>query len=141
MIEADYSIYIARSGGTFVAGIPELNIAESAASEQEALSAALLKEAEVLHRLADKGIKPPSKRGLIDNAAKLYPLISTCLTFAKKVVAGYLLVVLMTGVFVAIIMPELKPRVMQYVLSNEAAVDTQRLLTRLGIGICTSENK
>lgn len=137
VVDLEYSILLSRSGGACVASIPELCIAEKRATAQEALGAALLAETETRKALRDKGEPLPPAGGRIDPLPGASRSAGRFLTFFKQILLGYAVVAVITAALLALAYPSVRSRIEQQLNSRDLAADTGKILSRLGISVCS----
>lgn len=137
---SNYKVQVLRVGDGCEASIAELCIAERRNTPLEALAAALKVEEEAIQTLERQGMSRPPLADETDPFPKVSQLLAKHFTFLAKIAIGYLLVICLTALGLAIVYPTvsstLRMRVSEYVGSQDAAVDFRKVLSRLGVGLC-----
>lgn len=133
---SEYTIRVTRNGGECVAGISELCIAEKGVTPQEAVLAVLRAEKNALETLERDGIPLPPFADHLDPFPRVTLRIVKCFPFIAKVVVGYVLAAGVTAALLAVIFPSVRTKAENYILSENAAADAGKVLSRLGISLC-----
>lgn len=136
----DYTILLSRRKGTCIASIPELCISSKAPEPEQALANVILAETEAIERLRSSGLPLPLPADKIDSLSKIHALFKKTMWFFLKVVAAFLILMVLSSTVVTIIYPTINERVKSYILSNTSKEDVHKIMKHLGISICV-ENK
>lgn len=136
ILGCEYTIQVTRKGSECVASIPELCIAEKGDTPQEALAAVLQVEAKVRETIEKQGMPLPPVGNPVDPFPGITRLAKRNISFFTKLAIGYVLVVCMTVVLLAIVYPSARSRVEQYLVSQDAATDARKVFSRLGVAVC-----
>lgn len=133
---SEYTIQVTRRYGEFIASIPELCLAVKGRTPQEAISAILQSEEAALKTLEEQGVPLPPAAHLIDPFPKLTRWIARNFSFFARVAIGYVFVVCITMLLLAIAAPSVRSRVEDYVLSQKASTDAGKVLSKFGVSLC-----
>lgn len=139
ILRPEYSILLTRKGSACIASIPELCIVGKGATPQEALSAALLGEAEVLKTMREQGVPVPPPGDRIDPFPGIARLAGRHFPFLAKIAVGYVLVLCLTAVLLALVVPSVRARAEQYLAGKDVATDVRKILSRLGVTVCLED--
>jgi hypothetical protein len=139
ILRSEYSILLTRKGSECVASIPELCIAEKGTTPQEALSAALRVETEIRETIEGKGMPLPPASDRIDPFPGVTRLARRHFPFLAKIAIGYVLVVCMTAVSLALVFPSVRSRAEPYLTSKDLATDVRKVLSRFGVTLCLED--
>lgn len=140
VLRSEHAIQLIRKGGECIASIPDLCISEKGATPQEALSAALEAEVEVLKAIEAQGVHSPLPVSRIDPLPRVTRFVQKHFPFVAKIAAGYILVVLMTAVLLGLVIPSIRLRAQQYVTSHDIAADVGRFLSKIGVAVCLEKS-
>ena len=136
---SQYTICVTRKGSGCVASIAELCIAEAGTTPQDALASALRVEAEMRARIESEGGALPPPGGPADPAPGLARALGRQAVFARQVLIGYAIAAAVTVALLVLALPPARSRVEQYLAGKDAAADTGKLLSRLGIALCVQK--
>ena len=140
VLRSEHAIQLIRKGGECIASIPDLCISEKGATPQEALLAALEAEAVVREAIETQGIHLPLPGNRIDPLPQVTRFAQRHFPFIAKIAAGYVLVVCMTAILLALVIPSIRLRAQQYVTSHDIAADVGRILSRIGVAVCLEKS-
>lgn len=138
-LKPEYSILLTRKGSECVASIPELCMAEKGATPQEALSAALRSEAKILKVMEERGMPVPPAGDRIGPFPGVARVARRHFPFLAKIEVGYVLVLCLTAVLLALVFPSVRSRAEQYLTGKDVVTDVRKILTRLGITVCLED--
>jgi predicted RNase H-like HicB family nuclease len=136
---SDYMIHLSRREGRYTASIPELCIAEEAASPEDALAGLLKAESEVVEQLKSSGLPLPPPVDRIRPLPKVRESLVKSVLFFGKVAAAFIIFLILTGAFAAIIYPSFDSRVREYLQSPASKEQVGRVLKHLGISVCIED--
>lgn len=133
----EYSILLTRDGGACVASIPELCIAEKRPTPQEALAAVLQAELEARKNLDGGSVQLPPSANRIDPFPAVTRSAQKYLAFFKQVLIGYVMVACITVAVFVLVFPAVRSHVSQQLKNRDLAADTKKVLTKLGVAVCS----
>lgn len=136
MEEPEYTIHLTRTGGGSVASIAELGLVINASTPDAALAGILNAEREAREAMVARGLAPPPVIGGIDPFPGVSGFLRRHSPFLAKVAAGYVFVLFLTGLLLALIAPLARARAVRYYSSGNAAAGVKKVLPGLGINAC-----
>lgn len=139
ILRSEYSVLVTRKGSECVASIPELCIAEKGTTPQEALSAALRVETKVRETIEGRGMPLPPAGDRINPFPGVTQLVRRHFPFLAKIAVGYVLVLCLTAVLLALVVPSVRSRAEHYLTSKDVITDVRKVLTRLGVTVCLDD--
>jgi hypothetical protein len=134
-----YVISIERTSDGCSAAIPELALACAGATEEEALRAVLAAEANTRALAASQDAELPVPGSRLDPLPRLSRATRRYSPFVVKVVAGYLIVVVLTGTALAIVLPTVRTRASRFASSPDLPAAMQHWLERAGVSACVTK--
>ena len=134
----EYVIEVSRERGRVTASIPELCIRETKATTQEAMLAILDAEKEAIHNLQIRGATLPPSREDVSIKSVFERLVSKFLPFLTKLAIGYVVVLCMTIILLAVALPSVRSQTEQYFRHKDISTDVRKVFSRLGIEVCST---
>lgn len=132
----EYEIRVVRKASECVAGIAELGVFGKGKTSEEALLAVLRAEKTAKEALQASGIPLPPAACSLDPLPKLTRWISKHISFFAKLIIGYMFVICITVVAFLVILPSMRSKAENYILNGNAAVDVEKVMSRLGVSLC-----
>ena len=136
---SNYTIHLSRREGRCIASIPELCITGEASNPEQALANVMLAESEVIEKLIASGLPLPPSVDRIGPLPKVRELLMKATCFFGKVVAAFIIFLVLSVAVAAMIYPTFNERARAYILSPASNEHMHKILKHLGISFCIED--